>query len=229
MKSYHPIVRQIILAKQPRSILDLPSGDGWLGRELARHDIAIDGIDLYESHPPGYRNFVCRNIDLGIPDSFPRYDAIVSCEGIEHISNPGLFLTSTLDHLNPGGILIITTPNTWYPGSRLQYFHRGFFPGFPSLAGKIARGTHMHIMPWSWPQLYLHLTLAGYHDVDLHPCLEDQRTRLIEKILSLPMKAYCRGKERKAQSPEERRFWRIAASPGALLARRLVISARKEK
>jgi hypothetical protein len=26
----------------------------------------------------------------------------------------------------------------------------------------------MHIMPWSWRQLYLHLKLAGFADVTLH-------------------------------------------------------------
>jgi SAM-dependent methyltransferase len=227
MKTYQPIVRAIVLAARARTILDLPSGKGWLRRAIDDPGIEIDGIDLYEQAPAGYRNFARHDLERGVPDSLPHYDLIVSCEGIEHIANPGLFLASAHARLKPRGTIVVTTPNTWYPQARLQYFLRGFFPSFPALAGRIAPGTHMHVMPWSWPQLYLHLALAGFAEIDLHPCLEDRRTRLVEKILVLPMRLYCRRKARKAASDEERRFWTIAASPGALYARRLVVSARR--
>ena len=226
MKTYQPIVCSIAELIRPRSILDLPSGSGWLRREINQPDVAIDGIDLYQERPAGYRNFLCRDLEEGVPDELGSYDMIVSCEGIEHIANPGLFLKSARRHLNPGGVIVITTPNTWYPGARLQYFQRGFFPGFPSLAGRIEPGTHMHILPWSWPQLYLHLSLAGFTDIELHSCLEDERTRWIEKILALPMKAYCSRKARISHSPKERQFWTTCAEPGALYARRLVVSGR---
>jgi SAM-dependent methyltransferase len=226
MKAYQPIVAEIAHAVRPRTILDLPSGNGWLPAQIGMPDVEIDGIDLYEGQPPGYRNFRKGDLDEGVPPEFGRYDMIVSCEGIEHIANPGLFLKSARAHLNPGGTLIVTTPNTWHPAARLKYFQRGFFPGFPSLAGKIEPGTHMHIMPWSWPQLYLHLKLAGFTDVKLHPCIENERTHVFEKILSLPMKAYCTRNARKAKSDEERNYWNAAASPGSLFARRLVVSGR---
>ena len=225
MKSYRPIVGEIARAIRPQTILDLPSGDGWLRKEIPDAG-AIDGVDLYEQKPAGYRNFLAGDLDTGIPGSLGTYDMIVSCEGLEHIANPGLFLTSARAHLNSNGALVITTPNTWYPGARLQYFLRGFFPGFPSLAGKIKRGSHMHIMPWSWPHLYLHLSLAGFSAIELHPCLED-RTHFFEKMIAFPMRAYCRSKARKAGTPEEKRYWDICASPGSLFARRLVVSARK--
>jgi SAM-dependent methyltransferase len=226
MKAYQPIVGQIAAERRPRSILDLPSGNGWLPEQIAMPDVAIDGIDLYEGQPPGYRRFQQRDIDEGIPEEFGPYDMIVSCEGIEHIANPGLFLKSARKHLNPGGTLVVTTPNTWHPAARLKYFSRGFFPGFPSLAGKIEHGTHMHIMPWSWPQLYLHLTLAGFADIRLHPCIEEERTHLFEKILALPMRSYCSRNAQKAKTAEEKSYWKTAAEPGSLYARRLVVSGR---
>jgi SAM-dependent methyltransferase len=225
-KSYRPIVGTIARAVKPRTILDLPSGDGWLAEEVNDSDVAIDGIDLYEGQPRGYRRFLAADLEGGVPDKLGSYDMIVSCEGIEHIANPGLFLKSAKRHLNAGGTLVLTTPNTWYPGARLQYFMRGFFPGFPSLAGKIKPGSHMHIMPWSFPHLYLHLTIAGFDEVELHPCVEEERTHLVERLLALPMKAYCTRKARKAATPEERRYWEICASPGSLYARRLVVSAK---
>jgi len=224
-KSYYPVVCTIIRDRKPSTILDVPSGIGWLREQVREAGVAIDGIDLYAPKPPGYREFLQRDLEEGVPDELGRYDMIVSCEGIEHIANPGLFLKSARRHLNPGGTLVITTPNTWHPAARLTYFLRGFFPGFPSLAGRIATGTHMHIMPWSWPQLYLHLSLAGFGAVELHPC-NDRRTRLYERMLAPPMLHYCSHHARKAHTESEREYWRIAGQPGSLYSRQLVVSAR---
>jgi SAM-dependent methyltransferase len=207
-------------------VLDLPSGTGWLAEQIDMPGVEIDGIDLFENRPDGYRKFLQCDLEDGVPDELGLYDMIVSCEGIEHIANPGLFLKSARRHLNSGGTLVVTTPNTWHPAARLTYFLRGFFPGFPSLAGKIKPGSHMHIMPWSWPQLYLHFKLAGFSDITLHPCIEEERTHFFERFLSLTMKSYCRRNARKAASAEERNYWNTAADDGSLFARRLVISGR---
>ncbi len=226
MRGNQPTVVEILQSAKPLSILDMPSGNGWLRREIPDSNVAIDGIDLYKEKPLGYRALVKVDLDDGIPDSLPQYDAIVSCEGIEHLANPGLLLTSAHKHLRAGGLIVITTPNTWYPGARMQYLHRGFFPSFPALVGRVQRGTHMHIMPWSWPQLYLYLALAGFSDIRLHT-YPDRRTRWVERLAAVPMTAYYRGKVRKANSAEERRFWETCASPAAIFARGLTVSGRK--
>lgn len=203
MKAYQPVVGMIAAEVCPRAVLDLPSGPGWL-REQIKSDVEIDGIDLFEQKPAGYRNFQAADLEDGVPSNLGSYDMIVSCEGIEHIANPGLFLKSLRKHLNPGGTAVVTTPNTWHPAARLKYFASGFFPGFPSLASKIKPGTHMHIMPWNWPQLYLHFKLAGFDEVTLHPCFERDRTHFFEYILALPMKSYCKRRARKATTAEEK-------------------------
>jgi 2-polyprenyl-3-methyl-5-hydroxy-6-metoxy-1,4-benzoquinol methylase len=226
MKAYEPIVGSIVRAARPRSILDLPSGGGWLRAQVDGLDVEIDGIDLYEGRPAGYRNFMQRDLEDGVPDELGRYDMIVSCEGIEHIANPGLFLKSGRQHLNPGGTMIVTTPNTWHPAARWKYFWSGFFPSFRSRAGRIQAGRHMHIMPWSWPQLYLHMKLAGFSEIRLHPCVEPERTHLYEKFMALPMRSYCRRYARNATDEEVRNYWNTAAGPGALFARRLIVSGR---
>src|SRR5438046_1656847 len=109
-KGYRPIVREIARAAKPRTILDLPSGEGWLAREVNGASIAIDGIDLYEGQPKGYRHFLAAYLETGVPESLGCYDLIVSCEGIEHIANPGLFFKSAKRHLNANGMLVVTTP-----------------------------------------------------------------------------------------------------------------------
>ncbi len=144
-KDYRSVVIDILNNIKLNAILDTPSGDGWLLNGL-NFTVDIDGIDLFEKKPKGYRRFTNSDLDCGIPDSMANYDAIVSCEGIEHVGNPLLLLETIKKHLVDEGVLIITTPNTWFPGAKVQYFLRG--ASFPCLVGKIARGTHMHITPW---------------------------------------------------------------------------------
>lgn len=82
MKAYQPIVGELARTIRPRTILDLPSGQGWLRAQIAMPGVAIDGIDLYEGRPAGYRNFLQRDLEEGVPAELGSYDMIVSCEGI---------------------------------------------------------------------------------------------------------------------------------------------------
>ena len=41
------------------------------------------------------------------------FDVVWAGEVIEHLSNAGAFLDSVRRHLHPGGVLILTTPNTF--------------------------------------------------------------------------------------------------------------------
>ena len=225
-KEYMPVVAAIVSRAGAKTVLDAPSGNGWL-RALLGSDVTVDGIDLYDAQPQGYRGFRAADLDHGFPADLPSYDALVSCEGIEHVGNPELFFRSAAMRLNPGGTLIVTTPNTWHPAARMQYLLRGFFPGFPALAGRIEKGTHMHIMPWSFGQLYLYLTLAGFTDVTLHDVDEPKPRRAWERLLGPLSRAYCNTRLNKAKSDEERRFWRQAGSAQSIYGRKLVVSAVK--
>ena len=49
----------------------------------------------------------------------------------------------------------------------------------------------------------------------------------VKKLLGLPAKWYCNGKLKKAQTEEEREFWRQAGSKQSLLSRHLMIEAVK--
>lgn len=224
MKSYMPPVVEILNKKLPTTVLDAPSGLGGL-LPMLKFNPEIDGIDLFELKPNGYRSFYKTNLDAGIPDELPKYDAIVSCEGIEHIGNPLLFLKTVKKHLSLGGVVIITTPNVWYPAAKLQYLLRGFFPSFPSLVGKIISGTHMHITPWSFPQLFLYLSLSGFVDIKLHDTIDKKPKHFFERIFGYPQKKYCLNRLKKSSSQEEISFWEMAGSSQSIFGRRLVVSA----
>ena len=224
MKPYQPVVASILNRLRPASILDAPSGNGWL-KGLLRFETSIDGLDLFALPPEGYARFSNVDLDMGLPNDLGLYQAIVCCEGIEHFGNPNLFFKTAREHLAPGGKLIVTTPNIWFPAARLQFFLRGFFPGFPCLVGRIERGTHMHIMPWSFAQLYLFLRINGFGEITLHDIDEQKPKRMYERLLGLPQTLYCRHKRAKAQTEEERIFWSFTGSAQSIYGRRLVVSA----
>ena len=225
MKPYEPVVAALLNQWRAASILDAPSGSGWLA-PLLRHAPRIDGADLFEDKPPGYSEFRKADLDAGLPDDLGSYEAVVCCEGIEHFGNPDVFFKSALRRLLPGGHLVVTTPNVWYPQAKLQFLLRGFFPGFPSLIGRIERGTHMHIMPWSFAHLYLYLRLNGFEEIALHDLEEPKPRSAYEWLFGWPQTLYCRRHERRAQSDEERSYWRFAGSRQSVYGRRLVVSAR---
>ena len=220
------ILIDYLQTRKYETVLDAPSGGGWL-RDALGPDVTIDGIDLYESEREGYRNFWGHDLDTGLPKGGGPYDLICCCEGLEHVGSPLLLLRDCHEQLAEEGELIITTPNVWYPQARLQYWARGFFPSFPPLADKVRPGSHMHITPWTWPQLYAYLTLADFSFPEiLEERLSDAK-HLHERLLALPTKSYCCGKARKAKSDEERHYWQTAGSNGSVLGRHLMVTCRK--
>lgn len=226
-KSNRPVVARIVNEKQPATILDAPSGDGWLLRELDYRP-AMTGLDLFEEKPEGYAGFEKCDLDYGLPENLGKYEAFITCEGIEHVGNPLLLIEHAARHLVEGGLIVVTTPNVWFPASKLQYLWRGFFPSFPCLVGKIQRGTHMHITPWSFPHLYMYLKLAGFTEITLHEVEETKPKHFYERILALPQSGYCGRKLKQARDEEEQSFWRQAGSKQSLYGRRLVVSATYE-
>ncbi|WP_130472486.1 class I SAM-dependent methyltransferase [Candidatus Magnetaquicoccus inordinatus] len=228
MKPYYAPVLSLIRQRQIRTILDAPAGTGWLAAALGS-DYQVDGLDLFCQPPAHYRQFAARDLNEAIPAEWGLYDCIVTCEGIEHLLDPVMFLRSAGAHLQPNGLLIITTPNVWYPAARLQYLFRGFFPSFPNLIGKVRPGMHMHLFPWTFPQLYLVLHLLGFQRIQLHTSAWPAPKHLYEHLLAWPQQLYCRAKAKQAVDAEERAFWQMAASPAALLARGLVVSAEKRQ
>ncbi len=217
-----------LAGKSIQTVLDAPSGDGWLARPLGPV-VSMDGVDLYEQSKPGYHHFWKHDLDRGLPPeaSSGHYDLVAICEGIEHVGNPLLLLRDAFDRLKPGGLLAVTTPSVWYPQARLQYFLRGFFPSFPALAGKVVPGTHMHITPWCYPWLWTYLKLAGFTDIELLPEPELTGKHLHERLLVWPSRLYCRGKLRKARTEDERDYWRTCGTDTALMGRHLNMVARR--
>ena len=223
MKPFMPAVIDVLKKCGARRVLDAPCGGGWL-RRMIDDKVELDGIDLFDSSAQGYANVYPYDLDRGLPPELGDYDAIVSCEGLEHFGNPLLFLEQCRAHLRPGGLLIVITPNVWYPAAKMKYAFMGFFPSFPSLGGRVRRGAHMHIMPWSFPSLWLYLKLAGFQSITLIEVDEPKPKHFGEWLLGFPQQAYCRNKRRASWSAEEVDYWAQAGSDQSIFGRRLVVS-----
>ena len=87
----------------------------------------------------------------------------------------------------------------------------------------------MHITPWSFPQLYVFLKLAGFRPPTIIPEPLSRPKHFHERIIGLPAKFYCRGRLKKARTFEEREFWKQAGRQESLLGRHLIAVTSKGK
>jgi SAM-dependent methyltransferase len=83
----------------------------------------VTGLDLNkpEKFPSNYSGSMVHDA-THLNDLENRYDTIIAGEIIEHLDNPQAFLSGCYSILNPGGKLIISTPNPYHPPLVLMEF-----------------------------------------------------------------------------------------------------------
>jgi 2-polyprenyl-3-methyl-5-hydroxy-6-metoxy-1,4-benzoquinol methylase len=150
-------------------------GERWLHRIIGEQASELTGLDFEAEEveklkAKGY-NIIFGNaevVDLG-----RKFDVVVAGELIEHLSNPGNFLENMRRHLEPGGTLVMTTPNPFYP----KRFAEVLFEGK-------ARVNGQHVS-WFCPQtLYALLSRAGYAQIEILPFNNSERWRRVVDRLS---------------------------------------------
>lgn len=87
----------------------------WLHQHLYERADEVIGVDLDAAgvealRSAGYNVSVADAENLEVAGE---YDYIIAGELIEHLGNPGAFLSGCYDALAPGGRLVLTTPNPW--------------------------------------------------------------------------------------------------------------------
>lgn len=104
------------------SVLDIGCFDGgFLDRLGARY--ARFGIEI---HPQACCRAAHRGIEIigsdfqTMPDAFGPFDCITAIDFIEHTTSPRRFVLELLDHIKPGGYLLIATGNLDAPTFRLM-------------------------------------------------------------------------------------------------------------
>jgi len=88
----------------------------WVHKALCSVASYCIGMDIHEEgikylQGKGYNVFVgnAENFELG-----RKFDVIVAGEIIEHLGNVSSFIECAKSHLNPSGVLLLSTPNPWH-------------------------------------------------------------------------------------------------------------------
>ena len=161
------LVRALERAGVPvRRALEIGCGHG-VARDMIERDvgIAVDGCDLdrgaLEMANPGKgRLFVYDILDQD-PSMLGQYDAVFLLDVIEHIEDDTAFLIAALQHLRPGGLIIVNVPASMLFFSdydRVAGHVRRYTPG--SLAKLLVpRGVEVQAI-WPWGLLMVPLLLA---------------------------------------------------------------------
>lgn len=117
-----------LLSSREISVLDVGGGSGYLADLLKKCDsrvtfsqvVDIDAGAQQAAIRKGHKFFLGR-IEEFIPDR--KFDLVLMLNLIEHVSDPGLVLRSIREMMNPGGIVLIKTPNWRSLDARLFRHH----------------------------------------------------------------------------------------------------------
>jgi hypothetical protein len=131
MYSSHQLTVDEIRLLQPRSLIDLGCGPGFVSRQCRSLGVNVHGVDMAEPQPDTVSSFTQCNLDQKpYPFDIWDYDAILLLDVIEHLSDPEQFLLDlrhrsacTRDtHQSRSAhrpTMILTTPNVAFIGIRL--------------------------------------------------------------------------------------------------------------
>ena len=159
----HEIVIDFLKSKAPGRVLDLPSGPGYLLRDLQQHGFSGVAGEIDEALHC-FSELEYRKIDMTARFDFQdaAFDYVISIEGIEHIENHFIFLREARRVLKKGGHFILTTPNVLSLESRWNFFTSGFHQLAEKPIPLDTKNIYFeHINPIPFHQLYFACEKAG--------------------------------------------------------------------
>jgi len=119
------------LLLKPRRVLEVAAGGGGLAAALAhrgcqalindlREGQMVEAIEEYTTGE-SIRVVGGNMFDL-TPDRIGKFDLVVACEVIEHVAHPPQLLSHLKSFLEPGGRMLLTTPNGSYFRNKLPTY-----------------------------------------------------------------------------------------------------------
>ncbi len=223
-KAYRAAVARALVEKNPRKVLDVCCGDGWLPSVLGP-EVELHGIDLFEGAPAGYHQFRVADFNQGLPKDLEQYDAIVCCEAMGYLQNPGLFLQSVRKHLKDDGVFILSIPNPNYVGARVNHLIQGFPRSYSWFKQNESLESHMPWLSLGVFQLWLLLGLNGFKEMQVHEVDEEKPRHAWEYLLGWVAKSYAKRRFNTAPTESVRQVWEHAMRDQVIYGRQLVVSA----
>jgi 2-polyprenyl-3-methyl-5-hydroxy-6-metoxy-1,4-benzoquinol methylase len=104
--------------------------DTWLHKHIRQKCKNVKGMDIEKEEVEKLNQLGfdviwgdCEDFDLG-----EKYDVVIAGELVEHLSNPGRFLSNVRMHLRPEGRFILSVPNAYCYYNILSVIFRGRVP-----------------------------------------------------------------------------------------------------
>ena len=137
----HDTVENILSDVPPGRLLDVPAGEGFLAKRLAKHGFDVSCCDLYPQifRLEGIENRQ-GNLDSTLPYDDQSFDHIVCVEGLEHIENPANAIREFSRLLKSDGDLIVSVPNVMNIEERLKWLFFGYTSHFKPLSAEARKG-----------------------------------------------------------------------------------------
>ena len=94
--------------------LDIGCRDGYWSEKLKSRGFEVQALDL----EPAYSGAIKHDVENGLPFGSQSFDLVWCTEVIEHLYKPKYLLDEIERVLKPGGVAILTTPNSgwWFYG-----------------------------------------------------------------------------------------------------------------
>ena len=211
-------------------VLDVPAGNGYVVDQLNALGHKAIGGDINDERD----NYVVVDMEKRFPFEDCSLDAVTCLEGIEHVLDGYHVLSEMSRVVKPGGLIVISTPNTMNLYSRLWYFLYGYPYQFPPCSSQhlkdkpIDRG---HINPISYLRIRFLIESLGLEVLELHGDRKKKK-HLTPFLFPVFLFGWMLGYKhrKKDQIDEAERMFSISQdlkSPALLFSRSIIVVAKK--
>ncbi len=151
----------------PKRILDLPAGLGQFTDALRARGHTVTPADINKERD----DYAYADMNAPLPFEDGAFDAAVCLEGLEHLVEPLRLLSELVRVVRPGGLVVLSTPNTQNYYSRLQFLLTGTFYQFnPATLRDLPPGAmedRFHISPLTLQWLWYYATYLNAAVIDV--------------------------------------------------------------
>lgn len=173
----YKLLTRLVRELNPKSALEIGSGDGIVASRICTNGLRYVGLEpdtfsLSEAQKafPSIRFIRASSNDDPQKLNLGKFDVVFSTDVIEHVYEPRKFIQFAKAHLNPGGRLILGTPDygnylrnlaisltnrwdkhftVWWDGGHIKFFSKKTLSAMLSEAGFILeRWEHLSRLPF---------------------------------------------------------------------------------